>query len=197
MARHISSIRGAKAYRARLCLAGPRVRAQVSVHALESGLVRAEPETHSEVSISDSPSAPSSPPSAPSAGGAAQTAGDDGAVSAAPAAPDASAASQGSEDVSEEAQPVPGGSPAEPAVSNAFDVVNSDDQGSKHTSTPSNADSDRVEVAAEDFMYQVGDVVTGRVVYANAKGARVKLNGCPDILGCADLQCLAVTCKTS
>lgn len=183
MARHIPSIRGAKPYRARLCLAGPRVRAQVSVHALEPGLARAEPDTDAQVSVSDSPASPASSPTSPPAGGAAQAAADDGAVSAASVAPDASSASLETDISAEDQEPVAEGEPAEAAATDPFDVESAADETAERAPAPS-GQRPHVEMAAEDFPYQVGDVVTGRVVFANQKGARIKINGCPDILGC-------------
>ena len=36
----------------------------------------------------------------------------------------------------------------------------------------------------EDFPHSVGDVVTGRVLFSNARGARVAIHGVKGVLGC-------------
>lgn len=183
MTRSFPSTRGAKPYRARLCLARPRVRAQVSVQALEPGLARAEPEVDAQVSaVPQTPAAPASPPPPATADSGAQAADDDGAVLAAPAASaDATVSvNQGASD--QDAAPADSGATG-PAAETAD--AGSADGGERGSSKRVPPKKDVEYISPEDFPYQVGDVVTGRVVYANARGARVAIHGCTNVLGYA------------
>lgn len=44
-------------------------------------------------------------------------------------------------------------------------------------------------ISVEDFPHDVGDVVTGRVLFANARGARVAIHGVKGVLGCVLTHC--------
>jgi hypothetical protein len=41
-----------------------------------------------------------------------------------------------------------------------------------------------VHINVEDFPHKVGDIVTGRVLFANERGARVAIHGVKGVLGC-------------
>lgn len=190
-------MRGAKPYRARLCLAGPRVRGQVSVQALEPGLARAEPEVDAQVSSAPQPpAAPASPPAPAAADSGAHAADDDGAVSAAPAA-SADTTVSVNDDSSTQDHASADTSPTEPAAetANAGSADGGDRVSSKRVPPK---EKDIEYITPEDFPYKVGDVVTGRVVFANARGARVAIHGCTNVLGYASfLHSLSACVKTS
>ena len=88
----------------------------------------------------------------------------------APAAPDTPAEAVSASDTpsSETAAPAAAAAPAEEARSES----------------PA-ADKPPPEyISVEDFPHSVGDVVTGRVLFSNARGARVAIHGVKGVLGC-------------
>lgn len=183
MTRPFPSMRGAKLGRARLCLAGPRVRAQVSVNALEPGLARAEPEIDAQVSAPASSPAPPSPPAAAADAAAAPTADSNAADLSAPVPPTEASASPKEDASADEGNTEAVSSPTPPSAAETASVEDTAGGGAASRSNPSREDRDVEYISPEDFPYQVGDVVTGRVVFANARGARVAIHGCANVLG--------------
>jgi hypothetical protein len=52
-----------------------------------------------------------------------------------------------------------------------------------HTEPPAAETPPAEHISLEDFPHSVGDVVTGRVLFSNARGARVAIHGVKGVLG--------------